>query len=240
MKCCERTNGSGLSFWSRCCFWITYRHCFVPICKVPWCHFKDEATEDILPHRSNSALSIRGSGEIVLTMLQGWRRVRGTLFSSWGKLTFRHTPLIFEWVWFHCCQTPQTRKLHSDGEQLVRVCKITSPPHLSSPVGASGNSGLAFFLSEAMECFICVFAWLSETLHLQHNYRTASLGSLTPSFISQHHLTIFAPHWWAKEVGWCSVIRKKKVSEETARESESVFRMFRFSHTVWLQYSVRV
>lgn len=103
-----------------------------------------------------------------------------------------------------------------------------------------GTLGWRFFLSEAMECFICVFAWLSETLHLQHNYRTASLGSLTPSFISQHHLTVFAPHWWAKEVGWCSVIRKKKVSEETARESESVFRMFRFSHTVWLQYSVRV
>lgn len=145
MKCCERTNGSGLSFWSRCCFWITYRHCFVPICKVHWCHFKDESTEDILPHCSNSALSIRGSGEIVLTMLQGWRRVRGTLFSIWGKLMFRHTFNIWMSLIPLLSNTANQKTLHSDGEQLVWVCKSTSPPHLASPVGASGNSGLAGF-----------------------------------------------------------------------------------------------
>lgn len=45
---------------------------------------------------------------------------------------------------------------------------------------------LCRYFIKTTECFICVFAWLSKTPHLQHNYRTVSLGSLTPSFISLH------------------------------------------------------
>lgn len=43
----------------------------LPICKVPSCYFKDEATEDIISHCSNSALLITSLRETVLTMLQG-------------------------------------------------------------------------------------------------------------------------------------------------------------------------
>lgn len=58
---------------------------------------------------------------------------------------------------------------------------------------------------QKLECFICVFAWLSKTPHLQYNYRTASLGSLTPSFISQQHSTIFSPQRRAGDVRLCDI-----------------------------------
>lgn len=80
------------------------------------------------------------------------------------------------------------------------------------------------FLSEATECFIRAVDWLSKTPHLQHNYRTASLGSLTPFFISQQHSTIFTPQRWARDVRLCDI--NANHCSQSANATQPVWRIW--------------
>lgn len=60
---------------------------------------------------------------------------------------------------------------------------------------------------------ICLAVKLSPSA--AHNYKTASLGSLAPSFISQSHLTIFTLQTWAKESRWCSLKSLQRTQTST-------------------------
>lgn len=61
----------------------------------------------------------------------------------------------------------------------------------------------AGLLFTALYLGICLA--VKRSPYAAHNYKTASLGSLTPSFISQSHLTIFTLQTWATESRWCSL-----------------------------------